>query len=121
MTSARVAPLCAARVSPACRRSCRWTPGRSAARRAVLQAAWTWWARSALPSRLTNSRAVGSAGERVCRCSASAETPCGGEVDDALASRLRWALHGSRVRLNDLLPHGHGAVLHVDVTDAEGH
>jgi hypothetical protein len=42
-------------------------------------------------------------------------------VDDALATRLRWALHGARVRLHDLPLHGHGAGVHVDVTDAEGH
>ena len=41
------------------------------------------------------------------------------EVDDALATHLRWALHGAGVRLDDLPLHGDGAVVHVDVADAE--
>ena len=41
-------------------------------------------------------------------------------MDDALAARLRWALHGAHVRLHDLPLHGQGAGVHVDVADAEG-
>nr|WP_166486415.1 hypothetical protein [Blastococcus saxobsidens] len=40
-------------------------------------------------------------------------------MDDALAPHLRWTLHGAGVRLHDLPLHGHGAVVHVDVADAE--
>ena len=46
--------------------------------------------------------------------------PLRGEVDNTLAARLRWALHGARVRLHHLPLHGHGAGVHVDVADAEG-